>query len=223
MGDSELPWSEKVDLKSAMEKAGYNAVVMTFAVDYVTLKYPGHAYKRFLNTLDTQKKILDDSGLSLTLTSGQFEENSKNGEPIVIQAVEGGHFLEGDISRLKVAYDKGLRVLDILHDNDAAPALGDVYTNKEVFGGLTDFGKQVVIEAQKMGILVDLAHRSEKTVRDALEIATKPVVISHTGLNTRLGNDEKMAQMFYPRLISENLAKGVAAKGVVILQLEELQ
>ena len=49
-------------------------------------------------------------------------------EPAIIQAVEGGHFLEGKIERLKIAYDRGLRVLGLLHDNDASVPLGDIYT-----------------------------------------------------------------------------------------------
>ena len=60
-------------------------------------------------------------------------------------------------------------------------------------------------------MLVDLAHASMETTQAALKVATRPVVVSHTGLDTRLGNDPHMAQMMRPRLISKEQAKVVAA------------
>lgn len=187
MEQSQLPGPE-VDLRTAMENAGMNAIGMTFAVDYVQLNREGQAYDRFITALDAQDKILEDSGIERTLNGAQMMENFENGEPIVIQEVEGAHFLEGDVSRLQVAYDRGLRIFDLFHDNDADPALGDVYTNPVVYGGLTELGEEAIRESERLGILVDLAHASDDTVRDALKVATKPILISHTGLNTQLGS-----------------------------------
>ncbi len=109
-----------------------------------------------------------------------------------------------------------MRVLGLLHDNDAAVSLGDIYTKEPVFGGLSAFGKEVVMECNKLGILIDLTHCSNKAIDDALKISTKPVVITHTGLDSRLGDNEKMAQMMKPRLISKEQAKIVANVGGVI-------
>lgn len=204
-----------IDLRSAMEKAGLNAIGMTFAVDYVELNREGQAYDRFLTALDAQDQILEDSSMGRTLDGDQMMANFESGEPIVIQEVEGAHFLEGDISRLQTAYDRGLRIFDLFHDNDADPALGDVYTNDVVYGGLTELGEEAIRESERLGILVDLAHASDDTVRDALKITTNPILISHTGLNTQLG-DSQMATFMLPRLISPDLAKEVADAGGVI-------
>ena len=76
-------------------------------------------------------------------------------------------------------------------------------------------GAETIRECERLGILVDLAHASDDTVKMALEIATKPILISHTGLNTRLGTSP-MAQFMLPRLISPELAKQVAEAGGVI-------
>ena len=108
-----------------------------------------------------------------------------------------------------------MRILDLFHDNDADPALGDVYTNEVVYGGLTELGAETIRESERLGMLVDLAHASDDTVKMALEVATKPILISHTGLNTQLGTSP-MAQFMFPRLISPEPAKTVADAGGVI-------
>jgi membrane dipeptidase len=109
-----------------------------------------------------------------------------------------------------------LRHLGLLHDSDASVPLGDIYTKTPQWGGLTAFGADVIRECNKRGILVDLAHASNETIDAALKIATKPVLISHTGLNTQLGQKEAMAKMMMPRLISKEQAKIVAdADGVI--------
>lgn len=209
---------KRIDLRSAMKKAGMDAIGMTFAVDYVTLKYKGHAWERFLNALAEQDTALMDSHITRALNAKDAINAWKQHEPVVIQCVEGGHFLEGDVSRLDSAYKRGLRVFCLLHDNDANPPLGDVYTNEPKFGGLTPLGADAIRECERLGILVDLAHCDSATVVGALNVATKPVIITHTGLNTRLGNESTsgMAQMMYKRLISPAVARLVADKGGVI-------
>ena len=214
MAAEQMPGPE-VDLRTAMENAGMNAIGMTFAVDYAPLNEEGQAYERFLNALTAQDKILSDSGIERALNAEQMMERFSAGEPVVIQEVEGAHFLEGDVSRIQTAYDRGVRILDLFHDNDASPALGDVYTNEVVYGGLTELGAETIRECERLGILVDLAHASDDTVKMALKVATKPILISHTGLNTRLG-DSRMAQFMFPRLISPELAEQVAEAGGVI-------
>ena len=206
----------RVDLRTAMRKAGMSAVGMTFAVDYVQPLKEGQEYGRFINAMTAQDSILRWSGLRLTLNGQQMRQRFSDGEPIVIQCVEGGHFLEGDISRLKEAYDRGLRVFCLLHDNDANHPLGDVYTNEPKFGGLTQLGADAIRECERLGILVDLAHCDSTTIAMALEVATKPILISHTGLSTRLGTNEFMGNMMRPRLITPAQAKMVADKGGVI-------
>jgi microsomal dipeptidase-like Zn-dependent dipeptidase len=94
--------------------------------------------------------------------------------------------------------------------------LGDVYTNPAQWGGLTRFGEDVIRECNRLGILVDLAHASAETVVAALKVAAHPVIVSHTGLDTRLGQNPSMARMMRPRLISKEQAQVVAGAGGVI-------
>lgn len=199
---TEVP-GPSIDLAGEMKRSGLSAICMTFAVDRPALVNPGDAYERFKNALASMDKILAQNGVKRSLNVADLRAAHTKRQPTVIQSVEGGHFLEGHIERLEEAYNRGLRHLGLLHDNDASVPLGDVYTNPPQWGGLTAFGADVIRECNRLGILVDLTHARNETVNAALKVATKPVVISHTGLDTQLGQNERMAGMMKARLISK--------------------
>ena len=205
-----------IDLAGEMKRAGLSAICMTFAVDRPALRNPGDAYERFRNGLASMDTMLAQNGLKRALNLADLRAAHKKHQPTVIQSVEGGHFLEGHLERLEEAYNRGLRHLGLLHDNDASVPLGDVYTNPQTLGGLTAFGAEVIRACNRLGILVDLTHASNETANVALKVATKPVIISHTGLDTQLGQNPAMATMMRPRLISREQAKLVANAGGVL-------
>lgn len=205
-----------IDLTGDMKKSGLSAICMTFAVDYQKLINPGDAYERFKNGVASMDTQLTKNGIKRALNLADLKNAHKKGQSVVIQSVEGGHFLEGHGERLEEAYKRGLRHLGLLHDNDAAVPLGDVYTNPVKYNGLTDFGKEIIKECNRLGILIDLAHANPETVDMALKLAAHPVLVSHTGLDTQLGQNENMAKMMKPRLISKERAKIVANAGGVI-------
>ncbi|SFD22626.1 membrane dipeptidase [Chitinophaga sp. CF118] len=205
-----------IDLAGEMKRSGLSAICMTFAVDYQKLQKTGDAYDRFLNGLTSMDKQLAQNNMKRSLNLADLRTAHKNHQPTVIQSVEGAHFLEGHLERLAEAYNRGLRHLGLLHDNDASVPLGDVFTNPPNFGGLTAFGADVIKECNRLGILVDLSHASADTVAAALKVATRPVLVSHTGLDSRLGQNPFMANMMRPRLISKEHAQVVADTGGVI-------
>lgn len=215
LAKAELPGPD-LDIAGELKRSGLSAICMTFAVDYQELRNPGDAYERFLNGLTALDQQLKTNGLKRALNLADLLAAHKKHQPTVIQSVEGGHFLEGKVERLKVAYDRGLRHLTLLHDHDASVPLGDVFTNPAQWGGLTAFGADVIRECNRLGILVDLGHASAETVAAALKLTTKPVLISHTGLDTQLGQNPNMATRMKPRLISKEQAKVVADAGGVI-------
>ncbi len=201
-----------IDLKGEMKRSGLSAICMTFATDY----QPGDAYDRFLKGLASLDRQLERSGMKRALNADDVRTAHKNGQPAAIQAVEGAHFLQGHVERLEEAYQRGLRHLGLLHDSDATVPLGDVYTNPPRYGGLTPFGTSVIKECNRLGILIDLAHANVQTTQMALKVATQPVIVSHTGLDTQLGGDARMAQMMRPRLIGKEQAKMVANSGGLV-------
>jgi microsomal dipeptidase-like Zn-dependent dipeptidase len=208
--------SQQFNLAEQLKKSGLSAICMTFQVDRPALSNDGEALERFTNSLDEMDIILTDNRMKRALNFLDLKKAHHDKKPLVIQSVEGGHFLEGKIERLQIAYQRGVRHLGLLHDNQSVVPLGDIYTDPAKFGGLTEFGTTVVKECNRLGILVDLAHCSNDAIDGALKASSKPVIISHTGLNTQLGQNANMARMMRPRLISKEQAKIVADAGGVI-------
>ena len=211
----ELP-AHILNLAGELKRSGLSGIVMTFATDYKKNIQAGEAYQRFLTGLSAVDKVLADNNITRAFNAGDCLNAKNKNKPFVIQSVEGCHFLEGKAERVEIAYKRGVRHLGLLHDSDASVPLGDVYTNAPIFGGLTNFGREVIKECNRLGILVDLTHASNDTINAALKISIHPPIISHTGLDTQLGINEKMAKMMQPRLISKEQAKIVAAAGGII-------
>ena len=205
-----------IDLAGEMKRSGLSAICMTFAIDYQKLTNPGDAYDRFKNGLASMDRQLKRNHMQRALNITDLRAAHKKKQPIVIQSVEGAHFLEGKLDRVAEAYALGLRHLGLLHDSDASVPLGDVYTNPPRWGGLTAFGADTIRECNRLGILIDLAHANTETTAAALKVATHPVIVSHTGLDTRLGQNPNMARMMRPRLISKEQAQLVADAGGII-------
>ena len=208
---AEMPGPD-IDLAGEMKRSGLAAICMTFATDY----QPGDAYDRFFRGLASMDRQLEGNDVKRSFGADDVRTAHKNRQPTVIQAVEGGHFLQGHLERVEEAYERGLRHFGLLHDSDASEPLGDVYTNPPRYGGLTPFGAVVIKECNRLGILVDLAHANVQTTEAALKVTTRPVIISHTGLDTQLGNNPSMAEMMRRRLISKEQARMVANAGGAI-------
>lgn len=208
--------NQNYPLSKELKASGLTAISMTFCVDRPKLNQEGEAFDRFLLSLDEMDEMLKVNELTRALNYSDIKKAHQEKKQIVIQSVEGGHFIEGELGRLKTAYNRGLRHLGIMHDAQSTPPIGDIYTDEPQFGGLTDLGKNMVKECNRLGILVDLAHCNHDAIHDAIEVSSKPMLISHTGLNTQLGSNEKMVKMMMPRLISKEQAKKFANAGGVI-------
>jgi membrane dipeptidase len=201
-----------LDLVGEMKRSGLSAICATFAVDRQALGEPGIAYDRFQNAMKSMDAQLARTHIERALNFKDLKAAHDKSQPVIVQAVEGGHFLEGKLARLEEAYKRGLRVLGLLHDNDASPPLGDIYTKSPQFGGLTEFGASVVKECNRLGILIDLTHADIPTVTAALKLSTKPVVFSHTAIRQTGGTGQGMQS----RLITKEHAKTIADAGGVV-------
>ena len=135
------------------------------------------------------------------------------GQPHVVLAVEGANFVEADPSRVKAAYDLGLRHLQLVHYTRSP--LGDIQTEPAEHQGLTPVAKQVVLECNRLGVLVDLAHCTEAAAREAVSVSRAPVVWSH-GSVTRGPRASATAAVWRRRQLSLETAKVIASKGGVV-------
>ncbi len=119
-------------------------------------------------------------------------------------AIEGAQALDGTLEGVDRLFAAGVRMIGLAHFTDNPVAGSSAGAAK---GGLTPLGREVVARMQKLGIAVDLAHVSPVSVADALALATKPVIVSHTGVQATCPG---------PRNLSDEQIRGVAATGGVI-------
>ena len=135
------------------------------------------------------------------------------GDPHVVLSVEGASFLDDDPSQLQAAYDAGIRHIQLVHY--IRNTIGDFQTEKPQHGGLSDQGKKVVQECNRLGILVDLAHSTPDAVTQALAISKVPMVWSHSSV-TRTRKPQWMMSVTQARQLSLEGANAIAAKGGVV-------
>lgn len=117
---------------------------------------------------------------------------------------EGSHPLEGDVANVATLHEAGYRIMGLQHffDNRLGGSLHGLSG-----AGLTEFGREAIAEMNRLGIIIDVAHSSEQVVRDTLEIAAKPLIVSHTGFRGACDS---------PRNIPDALMQEIAAKGGLI-------
>jgi membrane dipeptidase len=111
------------------------------------------------------------------LTPSDVERVFGSGRIASMLGIEGGHAIENSLGALRAYYDMGVRYMTLTHNGtlDWADAANDEHRH----GGLTEFGREVVREMNRMGMLVDLSHTSVETMNDALDVAEAPVIWSH--------------------------------------------
>ena len=131
----------------------------------------------------------------------------RGGDPMqvgALLAIEGLHALDGALASVDVLFAHGYRMMGLVHffDNEVAGSAHGV-----THGGLTPLGRQVVARMEQLGIVVDLAHASKQTVQEVLQLATRPVVVSHTGV---------AAVCPGPRNLTDDQLRAIAANGGLI-------
>jgi membrane dipeptidase len=207
----------ELSLAEELKRSGLTAVCASFVLDFAPHDKPGDERDDFLRWLTAIDAQLEKGHIHRALNLKDLQAAHDHGQPTIVQSVEGSHFIEGRLDRVEEAYKRGVRHLQLLHErDDMVSPLGDVITSPPHLGGLTAFGAEVVKECNRLGIVVDLAHASPETVLGALKVATQPVLVSHTGLDSRTGKDPRMAEIMKPHLISKEHAKVVADAGGVI-------
>jgi membrane dipeptidase len=120
--------------------------------------------------------------------------------------VEGGHQINNSLTVLRAYYDAGARYLTLTHSSNTAWA--DSATDMPLHHGLTPFGKEVVREMNRLGMLVDLAHVSEETMRAALAVSEAPVIFSHSSAR---------ALVDHPRDVPDEVLRLVAKNGGIVM------
>jgi membrane dipeptidase len=143
--------------------------------------------------------------LVLATTAAEIREAHKQGKIAALMGVEGGHMINSDLGVLRSFAALGVRYMTLTHSGNDEWA--DSSTDKAVHNGLTDFGKDVVREMNRLGMMVDISHVSDKTFYDALEVSNAPLIASHSSCR---------AICDAPRNMTDQMMKDLAAKGGVV-------
>lgn len=174
--------------------------------------WKGQVAFEFNKRLTEVKEYLLDKNIKIALNSDDVDA-ALAGDPRVILASEGADFAEGDLSKIAEAHKAGLRHTQLVHYIESD--LGDLQTIAPKHGGLTAFGKSVIQECNKLGILVDLAHCDSKTVENAIQVSVKPLIWSHGWYSETQGKFNDPHGVLSRRM-SWKLAKNIADKKGVI-------
>lgn len=140
---------------------------------------PGEPWAYTLDRFERLTRTAAEANAVFVRTPAEARRARDAGALAILPAVEGADSLEGDIERLRELHGMGLTLLQLVHFR--ANGLGHIQTWPYTPGGLTEFGREVVRECNRLGIVLDLAHANPETIRDTLALSTAPVVFSHTG------------------------------------------
>lgn len=167
---------------------------------------PGEAQADHQRQLDGLRQLVEAEGVDIARTAGDLERAHAEGRTAVLITCEGGDFLEGDIERLAEAHAAGMSSLTLLHYR--VNEIGDIQTEEPKHGGLTPFGRAVVAECNRLGVVIDCAHATMETTLGVLDASEVPVMISHSHLDH--------TDRHHPRLLSAGHATAVASAGGLV-------
>ena len=167
-----------------------------------------HAIRDTLEQIDTVKRFVKayPNDLELARTADDIVRIHKAGKVASLIGVEGGHQIGGSLAALRSFYDLGARYMTLTHfkNNEFA----DSATDDPKYHGITDFGRTVIHEMNRLGMLVDLSHVSPETMRDALDVTKAPVIFSHS---------DARALADHPRNVPDDILKRLPANGGVVM------
>ena len=149
--------------------------------------------------------------LEMAFTADNIRQIARKGKIASLMGIEGGHAIEDSLGALRMFYRLGIRYMTLTHTNtnNWADAEGDA-SNPRIrkHNGLTDFGRQVVREMNRLGMMVDISHVADKTFFDVIETSRAPVIASHSSAR---------ALAPHTRNVTDEILRGVARNGGVVM------
>lgn len=188
-----------------MREGGMNGIFFSIWIDGKTMG--PEAIRQALDQIDLVRTNVAKypKDIVLCLTADEVRRAHAQNKIAALMGVEGGHMIGNDIHIVNIFADLGVRYMTLSHFYNTE--WSDSSTDKPAHDGLTDFGKDVVREMNRQGIMVDISHVADKTFYDALEVSKAPLIASHSSCR---------ALCDHPRDMSDDMIKALAAKGGVI-------
>ena len=188
-----------------LKEGGVNA---PFFALWVPVYYKGgEAVRRTLDLRDAMQRLFDSHPelIAPAMNAADVERITRSGRIAAILTLEGGHQIADDLAVLRMYYRLGIRAMTLTHFRNNNWA--DSSTDQPAHNGLTPFGKEVVRELNRLGMIVDVSHVSDKTFFDVMEVSTKPVIASHS--SCRAISD-------VPRNMTDDMIRALGKNGGVI-------
>ncbi|MFY9643534.1 MAG: dipeptidase [Terriglobales bacterium] len=172
----------------------------------------GHFARRTLDLIDSvyEQAARHPDRMMMAFSVADIERAHREHKLAALLGIEGGHSIENDIRVLRDFYRLGVRYMTLSwsNTNEFADSSGDIDDPKVVHhNGLTDGGKQIVLEMNRLGMLVDISHVADKTFYDAIAISKAPVIASHSSAR---------ALTNHPRNMTDDMLRAVAKNGGVV-------
>ena len=220
-GGNDRPAGSAIDIGAASPKAHTDLARLreggvggVFFAAYVAASYGlgPRAYERGIEVIGTIHHIVDQypNDLAFATTAAQIEAAHKQGKIAALIGVEGGHAIDDSLDKLREFYKRGARYMTLTHTNTNhwADSSGDINDPKVTHhNGLTDFGKDVVREMNRLGMMVDISHVADRTFYDALAVSSAPLIASHSTCR---------ALADVPRNMTDEMIVALAKKGGVV-------
>ncbi len=190
-----------------MKQGGLTAEFFSVYIDRSYARDGGSA-RRALDMIDYVYRAVEryPNDLMLAFSTSDIRRAKKQKKIASLMGIEGGHAIEDSLMALRDFYRLGVRYMTLTHNNTNNWA--DACCDTAKHNGLSDFGKEVIREMNRIGMLVDISHVSDKTMSDVLDISTAPVIASHSSARA-LGDR--------PRNIPDDLLKRIAKNGGVVM------
>jgi membrane dipeptidase len=203
------PAKNLIAMQTDLKRLRQGKVGAQFWSVYVSANLPEpQAVQATLEQIDVMKRLIAryPADLQLCTDSACVESAGKAHRIASLLGMEGGHSIGGSLAVLRQMHALGARYMTLTHFRNLTWA--ESATDTPMAQGLTPFGKDVVREMQRIGMLVDLAHVSEKTMLDALAVARAPVIVSHS--NARAVNH-------HPRNVPDSALDAIKANGGIVM------
>ena len=192
-----------------LREGGYDAVFWSIYMG----KTPGdgRATKRAIRRIDSVHEMIrrHPGTLMLATTAEDIREAARQGKIACLMGIEGGHMIEDDLATLRTYYRLGARYMTLTHSFNTswADSAGTQLVVESEHDGLTDFGREIVLEMNRLGMMVDVSHVADSTFWDVMETSKAPAIASHSSVR---------ALADHRRNMTDDMIEAMASRGGVI-------
>jgi membrane dipeptidase len=155
---------------------------------------------------EVKRQVNATEGAEMAYTVDDVLRITRDQRKAILMGLEGGHALQGSLDVLRQLAQEGIRYVGITHTNTNSWA--DSSQDREIHGGLNDLGRDMVREMNRLGVLVDLSHASDRAFFDAVEVSRAPVIFSHSSVRALVDN---------PRNVTDEMLLALRDNGGVIM------